>query len=332
LAQVFTQSKSFAANPVIGSRLLNRAGLHVARVIAAHAMRRVRLLFIAPFIEPEKRAEFWRNGFIVVENFLDPQEFAVLTRQIEEKAKDLPARECVQGDTLTQRVLLDEKACEKLPAVKALTENRQYRRLSAYVAASWKRPLYYIQRIRNGYNPGAPDPQKVLHADTFHPTMKAWFFLDEVTPDMGPFTYSPGSHRLTWNRIKWEYRQSLKGRDLDNSYARRGSLRADDHDLNEMGYAPRKSLAVKANTLVVADTHGFHCRGQATGKVSRLELWAYCRTNPFNPFPGLGLSLVSRIENAVAKKYWQHEDKKAAARGEQSSWHVIPGTEMLSGG
>ena len=44
---------------------------------------------------------------------------------------------------------------------------------------------------------GPPDPQTALHADTFHPTVKAWLFLTDVAADAGPFTYVPGSHRLT---------------------------------------------------------------------------------------------------------------------------------------
>ena len=75
---------------------------------------------------------------------------------------------------------------------------------SKYCAARLKRPLYYVQSIKNGYVAGRSDPQKVLHSDTFHSSMKAWYFIDDVTEDRGPFTYVPGSHRLTWKRLKWE--------------------------------------------------------------------------------------------------------------------------------
>ena len=42
-----------------------------------------------------------------------------------------------------------------------------------------------------------PDPQTDLHIDTFHPTVKAFYFLTDVADDEGPFVYVPGSHRLT---------------------------------------------------------------------------------------------------------------------------------------
>ncbi len=35
LAQVFTQEKFFARNPIIGNRWLNEHGLHTARVVGA---------------------------------------------------------------------------------------------------------------------------------------------------------------------------------------------------------------------------------------------------------------------------------------------------------
>ncbi|MCP3870319.1 MAG: hypothetical protein GY703_19950 [Gammaproteobacteria bacterium] len=65
--QIFSKSKSFIANPVIGSRWLNRLGLHVARILLAHAMRRMRLIMIAHRVPKAQRKEFWRNGFVVVE-------------------------------------------------------------------------------------------------------------------------------------------------------------------------------------------------------------------------------------------------------------------------
>ena len=329
LIRVFTQAKSFTANPVLGSRILNRLGLHVARLVGAHAARRVRLLFISPFIDKDLRRAYWRDGFILVENFLPEDAFAKLCGDVRERAADLEVRECVQGDTLTHRVLLDDAAVEQLPGVKHLLENRTYLELLAFVGATYKRPLFYIQRIANGFAGGTKDPQKTLHSDTFHPTMKAWFFLDDVPVEKGPFTYAPGSHRLTWKRIKWEYQRSIHVHELDNVYSRRGSMRADDEDLAAMGYGPRRGITVQKNTLVVADTHGFHCRGQAEKNASRLELWAFCRTNPFSLFCGTGSRLVSRIENRGARALWRFEDKKASGRGVKSSWHVIDAEKLF---
>src|SRR3546814_16690873 len=79
----------------------------------------------------------------------------------------------------------------------------------SYVSSFNVEPLYYIQVILPHRKKGPDDPQTALHSDTFHPTMKAWFFLHDVADDEGPFQYVPGSHRLTPERIAWEKRKSL---------------------------------------------------------------------------------------------------------------------------
>ncbi len=324
--QIFGMSKSFKANPVLGSHTLNRMGLHAARLVLAHAVTRLRLLTLSPLVSKQDRETFKRDGFIIVENFLDPDVFQEIDAQVRNARGEV--RECIQGDTLTHRILLDEESLAMMPAARKLIENKRYERLLKYCGSRLKRPLYYVQSIKNGYRQGRSDPQKVLHSDTFHPTMKAWFFLDDVGPDNGPFTYVPGSHRLTMARLKWEYRRSIASQTLNDGYSEKGSMRADLADLHELGLPHPKPCTVRKNTLVVADTHGFHCRGQAAEGSSRLEIWAYSRTNPFNPLPGLGLPIFSRIEHKLAKMYWAFEDRKAARRNVLSSWHPVPAEKM----
>jgi len=326
LVQVFGMSKSFRDNPLLGSPLLNRIGLHVVRLVTAHALNRLRLFTLAPLVPAEYRREYRRDGFVVIENFLARDEFDALEAQLRDCKGEV--RECIQGDTLTHRILLDEDNLELMPACRALVEDKRYERLLKYCAARLKRPLYYVQSIKNGFVTGNSDPQKVLHSDTFHSSMKAWYFIDDVDADRGPFTYVPGSHRLTWKRLKWEYRRSIIGRDLKDGYSEKGSMRADPDDLVEMGLPEPRALMVPRNTLVVADTHGFHCRGSAAPGSSRLEIWAYSRTNPFNPLPGLGLRVFSRIEHYLARKYWVWLDERAARRNGQSSWHLVPTAKM----
>jgi hypothetical protein len=53
-----------------------------------------------------------------------------------------------------------------------------------------------------------------------------------------------------------------------------------------MGLPEPRVFAVPANTLVVADTFGFHARGPSSGKSLRVEVWAYGRRSPFLPWAG----------------------------------------------
>lgn len=293
-------AKSFRDNPVIGSRRLNRLGLHVARVAAAALIMGLRRLWLAPLVPGPLRAAFARDGFVVLPDFLPAEQFAALEAEI--RACPRPTTDMVQGDTVTARVLLDHDVLAELPAARAVLADRRYRRVLGYVAGRWRVPGQWVQTIRSGARIDRPDPQRLLHSDTFHPTMKAWLFLDDVDERNGPFTYVPGSHRLSRARLAWEYGQSLAGRDLPELYAARGSLRIDPHELAALGLGPPRALHCRRNTLVVADTRGFHCRGAAgAGRADRLELWAMSRTNPFNPLPGLPFAALDQLDLALFK-------------------------------
>lgn len=294
LAALASGAKSFRDNPFIGSRVLNRAGLHVARVVLAHGLMRLRRLWFAPALNREQRRAFDRDGYIVVRDFLPPELFAALEQEL--RRERAATREEIQGDTLTRSTLLDNALLRELPACRAVLGHPGYLRPARYAAGRARLPFHWIQRLRRGVVPGAADPQCSLHADTFHPTMKSWLFVDDVDARNGCFTYVPGSHRLSRARLAWEYRQSLIGADQPVFFAGRGSLRIEAGELAKLGLPPPLQLAVPRNTLVIADTHGFHCRGPAQAGAERLELFGISRTNPFNPLPGLPLAALDRLD------------------------------------
>jgi hypothetical protein len=326
LVQIFSTAKSFRDSPAIGNPTLNRLGLHVFRVRLAHAVMRLRWLMLAPLVTAEQRQEFHQRGFLVIRNFLSAEHFKQLQQELKECQG--PVRECIQGDTLTLRVLLDAPALRSLPACRALLRRRDFLNLTRFCGATLRTPMFFIQSVKNAYIPGSADPQKTLHADTFHPTMKAWLFVDDVEEAHGPLTYVPGSHLPSPGRLAWEYEQSVAGSRHSNRYSAKGSLRLEAADLAAMGLPQPVALAVPANTLVIANTHGFHCRGLATGKCSRLEIYASSRTNPFVPMPGLVTSLFGRVEHIAAQGYWRAMDWVAARRGVQSSWHLVSSQKL----
>lgn len=56
--QLLGTAKSFRANPLIGSTFLNRLGLHAGRLVAAHALNRLRLGLLSPLAEPGSGGSF----------------------------------------------------------------------------------------------------------------------------------------------------------------------------------------------------------------------------------------------------------------------------------
>ncbi|HVC55261.1 MAG TPA: phytanoyl-CoA dioxygenase family protein, partial [Stellaceae bacterium] len=194
------------------------------------------------------------------------------------------SREIAEGDTVMRKIALDRKALAALPALRRMLQSPQWCGLIRYIGSRDAEPVVWIQSILRHVCDGPPDPQTALHADTFHPTVKAWLFLTDVAADAGPFTYVPGSHRLTAARLAWERRMSLAARHSPDAATRQGSFRIAPEDLPALGLPAPRLFAVPANTLVVADTFGFHARGPSAGRSLRVEIWAYGRRSPFVPW------------------------------------------------
>ncbi|MGE3986890.1 phytanoyl-CoA dioxygenase family protein [Pseudorhodoplanes sp.] len=283
---ILTGAKSFIGNPVLGSRRLNEIGLHAARVRMAERLGRYRRNLLAARLDAADRTALLRDGFVVKSDFLPVPEFERLRTEVFGRAWDL--REMRQGHTVTRRVFLDAASLRKdNPALGRFITSPEVAALLRFAGATGGQPVTSIQCILANQGVGADDPQCAIHADTFHSTSKAWFFLHDVGPDDGPFFYVPGSNVLTPRRLEWERAQSLAA----SSHAMRdhaeGSFRISNDDLRALGLPQPLPVTVRANTLVVADTFGFHGRTPSPAATRRVELYATLRRNPFLPWTGL---------------------------------------------
>lgn len=319
-AQLATGAKSFKDNPLIGSRRLNAAGLHTARVRLAHRMAWWRRGRLAHLLSPEDRAAFDADGVVLKPDFLSPAAFQALCDEL--LHTELPAREMLQGDTVTRRIALDDALLARLPQTRAVLHGHTWQGLLQYVGSFRLRPLCYVQTILSHIRDAAPDPQTHLHADTFHPSVKAWLFLTDVAENEGPFTYVPGSHRLTPQRLRWEHGKAQTATGADRMSAR-GSLRVDDNELAGLGYPPARAFAVRRNTLVVADTVGFHARGLSEHSSTRIEIWGYGRRNPFLPWLGLEFGALPGIRGRTIGLYWGLRDRMEKLGGRRNPWRDV---------
>ena len=306
LAQVLTQEKFFARNPVIGSRWLNERGLHTARATVAHRLAARRRRRLARLISVEDRERLDRDGYLVKRDFLPADLFADLAGEI--RALRAPAREMVEGDTVTRHIALDPQVLQRVPAARWLLEMPEYRHLISYAGSSAAAPMVYIQTVLSQAVAGPPDPQRDLHTDTFHPTVKAWLFLTDVSPDAMPFVYVPGSHRLTPQRLSWERRMSIRASRRRGEAETRLVRAISPSELRELGLPQPALITAPANTLVVADTFGFHARGVSAEPKARVEIWAFGRRNPFLPWTGLDPWSVAALRLRKPNLYWKSVD------------------------
>ena len=74
-----------------------------------------------------------------------------------------PAREMLQGDTITRRIAVDPEFIAAVPEIKALLANPDWRGLNRYVGSFDQEPLTYVQTILSHVRNAKPDPQTDLH-------------------------------------------------------------------------------------------------------------------------------------------------------------------------
>jgi hypothetical protein len=260
---------------------------------------------LASLVEAADAAALDRDGIVVKPDALPADSFARLRAAID--ATPVAAREMRQGGTVTRLAEVGPALVGAIPDLGLFMRGGPFQNLLRYAAAADAEPLVYLHCVFATADTAQRDPQTVLHSDTFHATAKGWLFLDDVEEADGPFTYVPGSHRLTPGRIAWERDQSLSAHRHPDRIHARGSFRASPQDMAAMGYPQPRAYPVRANTLVIADTHGFHARARASRASARPAIYGSLRRNPFLPWAGGDLFSVPGLQGRKTALFgaWQ---------------------------
>ena len=291
----------------IGHPALNRRDLHVRRVrLAARAAAMRRRL--ARRGADEWTAALARDGFVAVPDLLPAPAFEVLRDEVMGRLAraeaDHPPPDAAGSGFGTKRPFpggfdrydggtlnrfLDIPHARAAP-FDAFTRSPTVDRLCRAANGGGLDPAkLQIYLTRNGDETVNGDLQKVLHKDTFHSSLKFWFFLTDVGTRNGPFTYVPGSHRMTPERLAWERTRARRASGLEparDPHDLGGSFRVTEDELPALGLSAPVALPVRANTLVLADTLGFHRRGDADPGTERVALYGWRRSWPFAFWPG----------------------------------------------
>lgn len=324
---IFTGAKNFQSNPVIGSGILNRLGLHHKRLLIASVMHDFRQNFLGKKLDAGDKIAFNKNGFLVKSGVLSPKTLAEIRYEIFRYRG--PARRMLQGDTITDRILLTPAILRRMPRLKKVLVDQKLRHLLYFAAGKAHRPLFYIQRIQNRSEASKSlDPQKDIHSDTFHATLKAWIFLEDVSPDKGPFMVIRGSARFSYLRAAYETHVALNHKARLEPYSGRGSIRLTEEAREKIGYPEPEALTVSAGTLVVANTHGYHGRGRSRSGSSRVEIFAYSRPSPFNPLP-FSLPDPFWIIPKALDWWYRFQDRRALKKSTFPVWRLIDASDML---
>lgn len=297
LIDIVSNEKSFK-HPLIGSPRLNRLGLHSARVIGADLCSRMRRIGAGPAAS-DLRARLWRDGFLVIAKLLPAELLEPARREFEQRLADhereapppqLSSRgfgrrlpndggfDRADGGSLNRFVTLDAR-CPLLMG--AFAENVALRGLlRALTGVAVAPDAFSLYQLVHGDEALNPDPQRQWHCDTFHDTFKLWYFFEPVTVHDGPLLFAPGTHRIGGARRRWERHQVLA------NGARSSAFRVGADDLASLSKGePPQAVLAPANSLVLANTRGFHCRGLAPAGTVRQGLYANLRPHAFGIRP-----------------------------------------------
>ena len=238
-----------------------------------------------------------------------------------------------EGNAVTRRTPLTPDVVKDNPAIKAFLESKEWTGLICYIGGFDVEPVISVQTIFAEATPKGKgkDPQTNLHMDTFHSTVKAWFFLYDVPMDEGPFTYVRGSHKLTKRRLAWQKRKSVLS-------AQNGPVE------------PFAFLQANSNICICLNRQPLPCRPihwwlvihsafmraalRAVASV-RVEIYASQRPNPFLPVVGLDTAALPLVKGRKQVIPWVFEDLAVKLGLGKQKWFSVgrpkPGEPVANG-
>lgn len=97
-----------------------------------------------------------------------------------------------------------------------------------------------------------------LHFDVSYPTVKCFLYLSDIDERNAAFRYIKGSHKMTLQRLRMEYKMSIA---WFRGYHNNESSEVSQEFVEKQGMN-LSTISGVANTLVIVNTMGFHSRGQ----------------------------------------------------------------------
>jgi len=288
----------FSGEKTIHNTFLNLLGLQVFRILVSHFFYNIRTMVLFPRLTEEQKI-LRKDGIIFLKNFLPDEKFESLKNEYQNaKNFDGVDTEIIDGDSIWSRRKFNRAQYENLPNTNNLLSNPKLLNL-IYSAEARKVPInavwfdqmsYPEKKIKGNHKAALAE---LLHIDIFYNSHKIFYLMYDVKDEDGPLNFSPGSHRLSFKKLWFEYKKSVK-------FAKTGSedLFANEQDKSFLGLKNIKAIA-PANTLVIMNGAGFHKRGDAVVGSKRSIIFLQFRYNPF--------SLKTHILNSRKKNELQHK-------------------------
>lgn len=272
-------ARFFTSRKVIRAPVLNALGAQPVRMVFARGwlrartalMRRPDMLHIAQDVR--------QRGFGTIADFLPDAELAALREQCARAmAGPDPRSGLLQHGPTARYGLSVDVAADAVPLGQAFCSRPDLLDLLSYLEGKRIETALVnrvVERVIQGDGP-VLDPETELHSDTYYSTHKLWLYLTDVTMECAPMVYVPGSQRVDRHLLAGMYRHSRRcfaeGLPM--------SRRVPETEVAARGLQ-EEIMAVPANTLLVANTFGYHRRVRGVAGKDRLAIHMSVRSQPF---------------------------------------------------
>ena len=281
-----SDNQIFSESYLVNSYFLNLLGLQAFRYISASLVYWLRGIFFKWDNSKEVKI-LKKEGLLIINNFLNMEDFEKFRDHFKSLQNIGLNKILNDGDSSTERSTLSIEQIEnneiltkivcskKLINILESCEHKKFIKNRFHNFGKYGQ-IVWLDKINNIGFTSIKDSQKTLHSDIFFHTHKVWYFPSEVNAQSGPLNFVKGSHKFSFKRMYLEYINSIDERTNTQS----PNIRNNKQPLNN--YEKNSTICnVSANTLVIANTRGYHKRGNSFQGTSRMQLHFRVRRNPF---------------------------------------------------
>ncbi len=246
-----------------GGFILNLFGYHVFRI----------LLFNLPFIlknkitlddsmDKEVLEQIEKDGIAVINDFFPQDVFLEIKKEYDQlnievvnERRPYMKRSAINRGEKHLPAPRIEKYITNNPFINRIVPAASRKKISIVPKVQVERGLFYQEDLGK---PTTDQESNNLHFDVSYPTFKCFLYMTDTDKNNAAFTYVKGSQKMTLARLWMEYKMSVL------FWFREAKLNITpevSHAFIEKQGMKITPMIGKSNTLVIANTMGFHRRG-----------------------------------------------------------------------